>query len=325
MIPKIFKYLAVLIITIMIADRVIYFCIDKIQAKTLTGESGGKINAYLHLQKPPELLIMGHSSATYQINPSSFSIDAYNIGHANTKDAFQAGLLSVIIESNKKPKYIMLHVLPDSYLDEDTTSNFVNDDILKLKFFYKKNKQVTDYINEIGIKEQIKFSMHLSRYNNRVINTIKNYFTTKKYGAVLKGFEPLPVSERDSIVATINYNDRKQVINKPNITKVIQKAKMRYLKDIVSLCNANKIKLILFTLPNYIQVKDGFVDDLATQNINAFSKENGIKYFDFRKGDLSNLINRAIYWKDGNHLNAIGATIESTFVSEEVSATLLLK
>jgi hypothetical protein len=322
MTTKIFKYFAILSITVFIADRVIYFCIDKIQTKTLTGESGGKINAYLNLKKTVALLIMGPSSSTYQIDPTAFKVDTYNIGHSNTEDAFQAGLLSIIIENNKKPKNIMLHILPDSYLSADTTSTVINDGILKLKFFYNKNKLVTDYINELGIKERIKFSMHLSRYNNRVINTLKNYITTKRNGPVLNGFEPLPVEERDSIVATINYNDSKLKNTNNNAKEIIHIAKMNYLKDFVNLCKANNIKLILFTLPNYMQVKNGFKDDLATQNINTFSKENNITYFDFRKESLGGLINRAIYWKDGYHLNSMGAVIESNFVSSEVSSFL---
>jgi hypothetical protein len=322
MTTKTFKYLAILIVTIFIADRVIYFCIDKIQAKTLTGESGGKINAYLNLKKTVALLIMGPSSSTYQIDPTAFKVDTYNIGHSNTEDAFQAGLLSIIIENNKKPKNIMLHILPDSYLSDDTTNTVINDGILKLKFFYNKNKLVTDYINELGVKERVKFSMHLSRYNNRVINTLKNYITTKRNGPVLNGFEPLPVGERDSIVATINYNDSKLKNTNNKAKEIIHIAKMKYLKDFVNLCKANNIKLILFTLPNYMQVKNGFKDDLATQNINTFSKENNITYFDFRKGSLGGLIKRAIYWKDGYHLNSMGAVIESNFVSSEVSSFL---
>lgn len=318
MVIKILKYLVVLFIVILLADRTLYYCIDKMAAETLSGESGGKINAYVNTAPTPTLLIMGPSNPAYQINPQYFSIPTYNLGHANTEDAFQTALLSIIIQKNKIPKNILLHVDPYDYLGTDSSAPYISNSPLDLEFYYGKNALVTNYINELGITERIKFLLYLTRYNNRIISVIKNYSSRK---AIPYGYLSLPVSNMDSMVVTTQYKKAQQEFAlHPDATQIIQGSKMRYLLTFVALCKQYNIHLMIFTLPKYKDVRnDDSVNDIATKNLIAFCNNNDLQYFDFRKKSLTSLINTPSDWKDLLHLNEFGSVIESKFVSKEIN------
>lgn len=320
MIKKIFGYLALLLLTVFIADRVLYYVLDKMSSKAVSGDSGGKINDYLRQQPTPTLAIMGPSTVTYQMNPIYFSVNTYNLGRANSEDAFQTALLSVIVQYGKKPKNILLEIDPYDYLGDDSAANYVSKSPLDLEFYYSKNELTTTYINEIGLTERVKFLMHLMRYNNYLISVVKNYITRKPLPF---GYLSLEVSNKDSINVTKEYKQQKQgiTLQQTNAT-VIQKLKMRYLSTFISICKQQKIHLILFTLPNYNDVLEGYKSDVATRNINKYCTDNEVQYFDFRKGSLCSLINKASYWKDLLHMNEYGSIIESKFISKEIAPFL---
>lgn len=321
---KFLKYFFVLLLVVIFADRAIYFLITKVQNSTYRGIQGGKINHYLSLRHAPTLLIMGPSNAAYQINPKNFKVPTYNLGHPDTEDAFQTALLSIVINRKKIPKNILLHINPFTYLGKNADEDYASKSPLKLGYFYTKDAVVTQYINDLGIKERIKYFFKLTRYNNKVVGIAKDFAQTKISGIFQDGFFAFEASDRDSFNVTTDY---KKVLKlaKPeyDFTDVIQIKKLKYLEHFVALCKLHGINLILFTLPYYPDVMKQRTDDLATRMVRTFSRQHQLKYFDFRQTTLSQLINDPTYWKDMQHLNAIGSKLESEYVSRTIMPILV--
>ena len=320
---KFLKYLALLFLVVFIADRALYFCIQKIQSSTFRGINGGKINDYMKQDTPPNLLIMGPSNAAYQLNPANFKTETYNLGHPDTEDAFQSALLSIIIQNKKIPKNILLHVTPDLYLGKDSVAGYTSKSPLKLGYYYSRNTLLTAYINDISFKERVKYLMGLTKYNNKIVSILKDFAATKIGGPVPKGFLSFTASDRDSINVVLDYErvlkERKNAAVKQD---VVQKQKFKYLEKFILQCRENNINLILFTLPFYPDVarrKDIELADISMQN---FAAKYNIKYFDFRQTDLIRIINKPSYWKDMQHLSERGSPLESEFVNNTIAPFL---
>ena len=321
---KFLKYFVLLFLVVIVADRLMYLAITRLQSNTYRGIQGGKINHYLALQQAPTLLIMGPSNAAYQVNPQNFEVPTYNLGHPDTEDAFQTALLSVLINNNKLPKNILLHVNPYAYLGKDANEDYNSKSPLKLGYLYAKDPLVTKYINDLGIKERIKYFFKLTQYNNKVIGIAKDFAQTKVSGLFKDGFFAFEVSSDDSFNVVTEY---KKVIRmaKPEYdsTSVIQLKKLKYLEYFVALCKLHNINLILFTLPYYPDVMKQRSDELATLSVHSFSTQHGLHYFDFRQTNLAQFINNPTYWKDMQHLNSMGSKLESEYVSRTVMPMLL--
>ena len=318
------KYFCWLLLVVFIADRTIYFLINKVQNATFRGIQGGKINHYLSLEQPPTMLIMGPSNAAYQINPANFKVSTYNLGHPDTEDAFQMALLSIITGKQKLPKNILLHINPYAYLGKHTNDVYASKSPLKLGYYYSKDEVVTKYINNIGIKERVKYFFKLSRYNNKVVGIAKDFAQTKISGVYNNGFFAFDPSSKDSFNVISEY--RKVLENaKPQFdsTDVIQTEKLKYLEEFVARCKQHNINLILFTLPYYPDVMKQRADDMATRMVRNFSTLHQLQYFDFRQTNLSLIINKPFYWKDMQHLNALGSKLESEYVSQVITPFLV--
>lgn len=321
---KFLKYFVLLFLVVVVADRVIYFAITKVQASTYRGIQGGKINHYLALPQTPNLLIMGPSNAAYQVDPQNFAVPTYNLGHPDTEDAFQTALLSVVIRNNKIPKNILLHVNPFAYLGKNAKEDYNSKSPLKLGYLYSKDPLVTKYINDIGIKERIKYFFRLTRYNNKVIGIAKDFAQTKVSGPIPNGFFAFEPAITDSFNVTTDYK-KILTLAKPDFdsTDVVQTKKLKYLDEFLVLCKLHQINVILFTLPFYPDVAEQRKDELATQMVRTFSKQRNATYIDFRQTSLSQLINNPAYWKDLQHLNATGTKLESAYVSTTVMPLLV--
>ena len=169
------------------------------------------------------------------------------------------------------------------------------------------------------MKERIKYFFRLTRYNNKVIGIAKDFAQTKVSGPVPNGFFAFEPATTDSFNVVTDYR-RMLTLAMPEFdpADVIQQKKLKYLEEFLALCKLHYINVILFTLPFYPDVVKQRKDELATQMMRNFSTQRNITYIDFRQTELRLLINNPTYWKDLQHLNAIGSKLESKFVSATV-------
>jgi hypothetical protein len=306
---KLVLYLFILILSVKVLDKSIAYCCDKLYSKVRTGQTGGKINQYLSLSPTPDLLIMGDSRAFRHINPDSFPIPTYNIGHAGMDQCFQTALLHVLLTNKKLPKNILLQIEPYNYTRNKGEPDQFSDGVQQLKFYYNSDTLVRRYINEISPNEKYKFLFDSYRYNGILINLFKNFYEsrhTKNYG---NGFEPMPCTLRDSInvVAT-----SKREIDTSKLQ--MDSIQVEYLKTFIKICEDHKVKLICFSSNIYTQFLDYKVYSLK---IGAILQQYKVPYINYIIHHDTNL-NNPYLWQDSYHLNENGAKIESKHLSVDV-------
>ena len=244
--------------------------LDKIYVKVMTGQPGGKINYFFSLNKTPRLLIMGNSRAFYQIIPDSFRVSSYNISHAGTDDSFNSGLLSLLLEKNKKPEVVLLQIDPGFYSGTSEEDDVHSSSVEVLRYYYGKNQQITDYINQINFSRKYFYLLKLYRYNNSVINIFYNYLKTRSGTDISKtGYGFIQPSRDDSSNTLYSAAAARYPAHK------FAYKKMKYLKTIVSLCEKNNVKLILFSSPYYDKKMAAYLQP-EIQGLNLFAKQNHI-------------------------------------------------
>jgi hypothetical protein len=302
---KFFIYLALLLGITLALSFGLAAVLDVAYQRVRTGQTGGKINDYLHKEPQPELLIMGDSRALYQILPDSFHRPTYNLSHAGMYQIFQTGLLSVITQS-RKPQVILLQVAPFEYIGPiETTTSAQN-----LKYYYGRNDTVTRYINSISRYERYKYVYDLYRYNGRVLPLVKNLVDTYRKSDYGNGYIELPPTPRDSLntvfSAVADSNSRAARFHYP---------RLRYLQSFIQLCKQNNTKLICFTSPVYRRSTQAIH---GTAVLDSFLRANNVPYVDYIGRPLPELQRRGVYWKDARHLNLLGGSIQSQHLAAEV-------
>lgn len=280
------------------------FCFDLVYGKIRTGQTGGKINYYLN-NSSSDLLIMGSSRAFYQAIPDSFDVPTFNLAHAGVDDAFQLGLLHVLIQDHKRPKYILLEIDPDFYLD--TNEDFYSKKIQRLKYYYGKNDFVTKNIDHISEFERVKYSFSLYRYNGNVINLFKNFIQTKYSPYSGNGYEEILTEPRDSITM-LATPDSMLVMG-----KVINRRKTRYLTGFIELCKKCNIRVFCFTSPYFFS--NTSVLNEPRKYLDSLFLANCIPYVDYSREQIEQLQEHPLFWKERYHLNNLGAQIESHYLS----------
>jgi hypothetical protein len=299
-------------VLIFISDRILFEVFNKIYKHILTGQTGGKINYYLYKKTTPDLLIMGSSSAYYQIIPDSISKSSFNMGHAGMDDAFQSALLSVLLENNKKPKRIILVIDVFNYLSSYPNYSKPSLKIQNLKYYYGSNALVTKYINEISPFEKIKYFFKSYRFNGRILNLIKNYMETSFYYEENKtGYKPVSPSPLDSIntIYSMNFIEGDSFI--------VSKQSFRYLYDFIKICKDNNIELTFLTTPVFNPNVKYMVN--VSNTIESICKEKNIYYLNYLKINFPELQNHPKFWKDIFHLNHDGAQILSGDIAMRLS------
>ncbi len=309
-------YLAGLFILVFTMDRLAASFLDCLYVKTMTGQSGGKINYYLSLPTPPDLLIMGNSRAYYQVVPDSFKMPTYNIAHSATDDCFQRGLLAVLEEKKQLPKTILLQIDPGQYLGQEGITRKNLNSVEFLRYYYGKNEEVTTLINNEGSTKKYLFYFHTYRYNGRVLTLLNNYFKTVLHPKQLQtGYDLIPAEATDSIY-TLRSIQREVFPPAKFLSEYTTD-----LQSIISTCKRLHIRLILFTSPYFSRAMADYLKP-STDKIKLLCGENKIPYINYLELSLPGLSTSASYWKDPNHLNHLGAEIQSRDLSNRVKQLL---
>lgn len=311
---KIAIFIGIMFLSVFITDRVVGLILKNIFISNYSGQSGGKINYYLRKNINPALLIMGDSRTLNQIIPDSFNVDAFNIGHAGMDEVFQEALLDLIITKGKRPKYILLNLEPSFYIYKNGSENF-REKATYLKPFYGQSPVLTNYIDSSGPYEKIKFFFSSYKYNNIVLNIIKNKIQNKI--PTNKGFDPIQITNLDSIRTKLSL---KNVLKTENITR--NPLCFLPLTNIINMCKKNRIQLICYTAPIYKE-KDLTGLQKINFSIDSVCKKYSINYLDYTNNLKSkNSFGNIALWHDYFHLNEEGAKIFSGIISHSVDSLI---
>lgn len=309
---KILFVIAAFTVGLLIVDRVVNSVFDYFYNKCLVGQTGGKINYYLEKKQLPDLLIMGNSRAFYMLNPDSFKVKkGFNISHAGMDQGFQNGLFSILIGKNKMPSQVLLHVEPD-FLLTTTDEKVVSKGVQQLKYYYGIDPVVTEYLNELGPFEFLKYQLKSYRFNGRVINIALNFMSTRvNPEATGNGFIPRPVTNLDSLHTEYTYKNRVP----GNVS--LNRTATRYIIRFLEMAKQNNIHVDCFTSPMYYKRNLDYYKP-ARDFLDSLFQANSVKYIDYERIPPQDpRIRDPHFWEDSEHLNGNGAAIFSRQVAED--------
>lgn len=297
---------------LVVADRVLARVCDYLYSRTLTGQTGGKLNHYLSLEPRPTLVVMGNSRAYYQVIPDSFGVPTYNLCHAGMSQVFQTGLLDVLAQQERLPKAVLLHLDPYDY----TSATEAITDIQNLKYYFRTNPTVARYTREISVYEPYKYWLDLYRYNGRIISLAKNYLQTRRTPAdrLGNGYDRIAPTPLDSL-NTI-YSARKD----PQEAKVrFHYDRLRHLDAFLEICRRRNVRVVAFTSPVF---EPAASVSRACQTLDSVLNARQVPYIDYVNQPLPLLQRRLTYWKDNRHLNELGAKVQSHDLARRVQPWL---
>lgn len=305
---KSLKLALIILITIFLLDKVVFFTLSSIEKKVLTGEGVGKLNHFDLVKDTTKYIVFGNSRANHHINPDVFGKSAFNIGVGGRKMAFSATLIQTL--PKKKKQYVLLQIDPAYVFD----SNYEGSDIDALYIKYHQNNIIKKHIDDLKRNNVFSLFFYSLDYNGMlfsiVSNRVKPKYDYKKY----KGYDPIENNPQQKEM----FIKRLKVINNSTNCRgpyIASKLEIKYLKEIKYFCKNNNKKLILFTSPVYRdKCKE---DNIAMKKL---MKEFDIKYYDYtdyfsKDDDLDN-------WKDENHLSKKGADKFSRFIADDLKNEL---
>ena len=307
------------VIIVFVLDRLLYTVLDHFYSKTFVGQDGGDINKYLQDSNPPELVIMGSSTARFQVNPDSFPVKSCNLAHSMTTDRFQLGLLLLMIKNKKIPKHILLSLWPRDYLVFGKHDQRI-EDVLYLKYYYNQSDFIKKEINSLSYFEPLKFAFSSYRFNGNVTNTMKYYYLNRSQDAAKYYFKYQASNTNDSInlVNAQRIHDASYVRGKTLELSALQTG---YLQQFIDTCAKYKINLMCFYMPMYdedtLLIKNG-VDYM--DKVIAMKK---VPLFRFTKANAGVLFTSPGFWVDGEHMNEKGGAIESKMLAAYVKEHLV--
>ena len=293
-------HITIALFLIVIVDKISSIIFDTFYKKQLSGQSGGKINAYLKSETNHELLILGDSRALYQVIPDSLNPEAFNLSHAGMGLSFQSALLHVLISNHKKPKNILIHIDPDQFLIQKNTLG--DRSVLQLRYYYKSDAFVKKYIDELGFEEKFKFLFSSYRHNGKLFSEIKNGVFPLRLNSSLNGYEPSLPEVQDS--SNVMYMAQKE---KEPKDPTFNMQYFHYVTDIVLQCRKNRIGIYFFTAPTFVYLN---FQKKFSREISDYLKKNNTPYFNSNEFNES-WKNNPSNWKDARHLNHNGAQLFS--------------
>ena len=167
-IKYIIKTFILILIISFLADKIVFFVLNKISDEVYTGQSIGKLNQYLQKKDMLEFIVFGSSRANHNINPIKISENSFNMGMDGRKLAYSASLIKLL--PNKKKQTILLHIDPENAFNQ----NYLGNDILALSSKYNRNtiiKQEIDKLKQNNFLQNFYWSLS---YNQKVLGILKN-------------------------------------------------------------------------------------------------------------------------------------------------------
>lgn len=293
----IIKAIILILIISFVADKIVFYGLNKISDKVYTGQSVGKLNQYLKIKDDLEFIVFGSSRANHNIDPIKVFENSFNMGMDGRKLAYSATLIKLL--PNEKKQTILLHIDPENAFNK----NYSGDDILALSSRYNRNSLIKKEIDKLKHNNLLQNFYWSLSYNNKVLGILKNYLKPKYNYKTYSGYDPIYVSKNQrEIFQKILEKNEKEIDCKKDF--VLNEIYYAYVNELSEFCKENNKTLIIFTSPVF---DDGYSDDNI--ELNKILKNKNLDYYDFTNFFREN--NNLEYWKDKTHLSNKGAEIFS--------------
>jgi len=257
-----------------------------------------------------EVLILGSSHAMDGVEPTQFSLYAYNLAFAGQSIYFDRKMVEKYLPDLPRLKYVVLMFDYISlYYDHDAPRDF----------FYKYYFDI-NYKNRTFYKET--FSQFFFVYTpeqtiSMLINNLKNIRNNNRKDTLIKGWLNTTGSDDERVLAVERAKLRANGFNNTVKTWDGGDSVLNDLEALINLLQSKNITPILVNYPNYSIIR-GFMDaSVIEKNRNAgnsLSQKYQIPYLDYFDDDsftVSDFFN-------SDHLNAKGAAKLSKKINEVI-------
>lgn len=292
------KFLLILFLTLLL-DRGIGAILNHLYFQQESGV--GYRTTYAFDNTQADMLIFGSSRANHGYVPDIFEeklhCSFYNTGRDGNYVLYNYAIFKGIIR-RYNPKFIIFDIRP-----EDLTYLAVEYERLSLLLpYYKNHPEIRQIVNYKGPLEKIKLLSAIYPYNSLILQMIMgNLEFNKERVSDDKGYVPILKVMNNEKIDTIQIS-----------TFITDENKIHALKDIISVCQKNKIDLVFVNSPTWSVIKKSPYDSILTN----LCSENGANYFDISNDPV--FINNNSYFADKDHLNNEGARVFSAILAEKL-------
>ena len=258
-------------------DKIVFFSLNKISDKVLSGQAIGKLNQFLSIKDTADFIVFGSSRANRHLDVDLFSNNGFNMGIDGIGIAYYSTLINTL--HTDKEQLIIVHIDIKNFFGDD----YDGSDIRALKTKYHREDEITqnlDRSGQISVLQKFYYSMN---YNGNSIGIIKNYFRPRYDPNNYNGYDALKVNPIG----------------------------LRYLESIKSFAKKSPNKTFLFiSSPTYNDICDS-----DNAEINVIMQDFGLTYWDFT--NLYNDRQDNTYWKDASHMSKQGAEAFSLYLLKQ--------
>ncbi len=249
-----------------------------------------------------DILIIGACEAEMMLSPKMFDsatgYKTYNLGEVGTRFADNYLYLHQYLKYQKHPKYVILHISPESFshVDNKLLTTYKHEAFLSDSVVYNVVKELDPGYTKFSKIPFLKYSFYNTFTLFKILDAAGYSVLNKKNPPSIDGFSaPFSsdtVNAPESLVYKVQHYQWSPVEEK-------------YFLKILTLCRDNNIQLILYKLPTYKGYYDANVelskyDDKIVQLVSQYK----LPYFTYDTSTLTNdyknfflLSNNLLSWK----------------------------
>ncbi|WP_438423353.1 hypothetical protein [Aquimarina macrocephali] len=294
------KLIVYILVISYITDKIIYYALNTVSDKILSGQAVGKLNHFLIVKDSVDILTFGNSRTNHHINPEKLSHSGFNMGADARSIAFCATLIKMLPKDKKQ--LVVVNVDSKNIFK----ANYSGDDVSPLRIRYHRSDIIKHEIDKVFSYDPIQNFYWSKAYNGKVLGLFKNFFIPKYDHTKYHGYDPIYVNEtqREIFKNFLKKPKRKKCLDSYTLNPLYES----YLKEIKTFCENNNKRLVLITSPFY---NDECKND--NKKMIEIFKTMDIEYHDF--SNLFNDDNQIEYWKDDVHLSDKGAQVFSEILN----------
>ena len=232
-----------------------------------------------------DILIIGACEAEMMLSPKMFDsatgYKTYNLGEVGTRFADNYLYLHQYLKYQNHPKYVVLHISPESFyhVDNKLLTTYKHEAFLSDTLVYNVIKELDpEYINFSNIPF-LKYSFYNIFTLYKIVDAAGYSVLNKKNPPSIDGFSsPLSsdtVNSSESLVYKVQHYQWSPIEEK-------------YFLKILTLCRNNNIQLILYKLPTYKGYYDANVElSKYDEKIVQLASQYQLPYFTYDTSTLT--------------------------------------
>jgi hypothetical protein len=288
----------------------INFIIAEYLDKKIAQNYAEKYNwVFSHENQKFDLAVLGSSRAYNLFDLVLFesltNLRGINLGRGGSAYGDNYLVIDKFLRNNNKIDYLYIEVDPHS-LNSGTAFSHPFSEYLFLPFLNEKNvRQVFKDnvpLHKYFLWVYFPFTKYME-FNN--LDHIKNFYKYPKYSKVWDK------QYGSNVLTDLSYKNFKKAIKH---THTVSENSAMHLRKIIELAQENKIEVILYTAPLYIESRDYHDAESTYEFTRNISKEYHVEYFDYSFIEISN--NRD-YFRDFVHMNSDGVKLFTDILAKD--------